>query len=94
MTDAQKLCGEFRAITAPGSTANTWKWAKRVTAALQPRGRSTIGYPSGRKAAIEVFECADGSLFAYDLNGARGVWAMPSDSSMAVAQAAAAAIGR
>lgn len=81
MTDAQKLCDEFRAITAPGSMANTWTWAQRATAALESVGRSTIGYPSGRKAAIAVFRCADGSGFAYDLNGAKGVWAFPLDKA-------------
>jgi hypothetical protein len=80
MTEAQKLVEEFRTITAPGAMQNTWKWAKRVTRALEPMGKSTIGQPKGRGvASIQVFRCADGSRFAYDMNGASQTWAMPSD---------------
>jgi len=80
MTDAQKLVGEFRTITAPGSTANTWKWAARVTAALVPLGKSKIGSQrGGHTYTIATFRCADGSRFAYDMNGARQTWAMPDD---------------
>jgi hypothetical protein len=77
MTNAQQLVADFRALAA---TANTWKWAQRVTAGLTPLGRSSIGSRHGSHTyAIEVFRCADGSRFAYDLNGACQVWAMPAD---------------
>jgi hypothetical protein len=79
MTDAQQLVEQYRALTVPGSMANTWKWAKRVTAALTPLGRSTIGYASGQPATVAMFRCADGTRFAYDLNGAKSVWAMPAE---------------
>jgi hypothetical protein len=76
MTEAQKLVDEFRTITAPGSIASTWKWAKRVTTGLSSLGKSTIGTRTGTKA-IQVFGCADGSRFAFDMDGAKQVWAMP-----------------
>jgi hypothetical protein len=77
-TDAQKLVDQFRELTEPGSTANTWNWAKRVTADLEPMGQSTIGSKTGNHVfAIQLFRCKDGSRFAYDLNGARQVWGMP-----------------
>jgi hypothetical protein len=81
MTEAQKLVEIYRTeVTAQGSTTNPWKWARRVTAPLAPLGKSTIGYfNSDRIASIQVFRCADGSEFAYDMNGAKGVWAMPGE---------------
>lgn len=81
MTEAQKLVEEFRAITAPGSRANTWTWAKRATATLAPMGNSRIGDKRNARAVhgIAMFRCADGSRFAYDLNGARQTWAMPAE---------------
>jgi hypothetical protein len=82
MTNAQKLCDEFKTITQPGSTANTWKWAQRVTLHLKSLGSSTIGSRHNANTVYNIacFECADGSRFAYDLDGARQVWAMPSDN--------------
>ena len=79
MTNAQTLCEEFRTITAPGSLANTWKWAKRATATLEPLGKSTIGDRDNSRLThgIVMFRCPDGSRFGYDANGARQVWAMP-----------------
>lgn len=80
MTQAQALVEEFKSITAPGRQDNTWKWALRVTKDLTALGRSTIGQRHTKAvAAIEEFRCADGSRFAFDLNGARQVWAMPDD---------------
>ena len=77
MTDAQKLTKQFREITGPGSFVNTWKWAKRVTAELEPLGQSKIGFTnSNATASILVFRCADRSKFAYDMNGAKHVWAL------------------
>jgi len=76
MTEAQKLVEEFRAAVFSGVPTNTWKWAKRVTTGLASLGKSTIGTRTGTKA-IQVFGCADGSRFAYDMDGAKQVWAMP-----------------
>ncbi len=81
MTNAQELVDQFRAIASPGSKVNTYKWANRITAELRPLGKSTIGRRDNRPGtyAIQVFECADGSRFAYDMDGAKQVWAMPKD---------------
>jgi hypothetical protein len=76
MTQAQMLVQQFRTITAPGSTVNTWKWATRATRDLTPLGNSTIGSAHGN-CGIAVFQCEDRSRFGYDLNGAQQVWAMP-----------------
>lgn len=78
MTDAQQLCAEFRAL---GPTANTWTWARRITGALTPIGKHTIGDKKGRTCAIRVFRCDDQSLFGFDMNGAKQVWAMPRESA-------------
>ena len=82
-TDATRLVDDYKVITAPGSTANAWKWARRVTAALEPMGQFTIGNrrdPSGRSViAIQLFRCPDESRFAYSMNGANEVWSMPDD---------------
>lgn len=82
MTQAQILCEQFRQITAPGSTANAWKWARRVTANLHALGNSTIGSRRGaHTCSVVVFRCEDGSRFAYDMNGASQVWAMPNEQA-------------
>jgi hypothetical protein len=79
MTQAQELVAEYRALlAAPGVHINTWKWAIRTTKNLEDIGKSTIGIMnSNRTAGCHVFRCADGSRFAFDLNGAQNVWAMP-----------------